>query len=140
MRKRKHIPLKVKLAAALWLLSHYRRKTLESPIPLADAKQMTTDQLLSLFDWHHYPASYEHGGSDCFWNLDPIYKKEHRKISSKQAAEKRRERTVRAKTIQHTLVMAQKMDIGDRVIIGSTRRQRVWPKRKIPSRPFRRKK
>jgi hypothetical protein len=57
-----------KTAAALMMLGH---------IPYNDAKQMTENQFLSLFEWHHGIPKSE-GGPDEFWNLTPLLRKAHR--------------------------------------------------------------
>lgn len=77
---RKAIPLKTKLAAALLTM---RRPNdageLELIIPHEDAKHMSAEQIISLFQWDHYPIPHAHGGPDEAWNLEPRPIAEHRK-------------------------------------------------------------
>lgn len=71
--KRKHISLKTKLAAALIILGK---------IPLEDAKEMSDDQILSLFQWDH-AVLHAVDPIDKAWNLTPRFISEHREKSRK---------------------------------------------------------
>lgn len=103
--KRKHISLKTKLAAALkWI----------GEIPHDDAKQMTEDQIISLFHWDHNQL-FIHGGPDKFWNLTPILILSHRKKTAKDKA-----------------IIAKTNRLHKRYVSRETPK----PKRKIFSRPF----
>jgi hypothetical protein len=87
--KRKHISWKTKCAAAL--LDAQIARGLDTSW-YVDAKQMTEDQFLSLFQWDHNifhsgtrsVASHESGliftplDPDVFWNLTPMLIKAHR--------------------------------------------------------------
>lgn len=71
MSRRDHIPLKVKLAAALCVIGE---------IPYLHAKRMTPEQVLSLFQWDHwpFPKGKPYNGPDAHWNLSPRLIKAHR--------------------------------------------------------------
>ena len=70
MGKRKHISLKTRCASLLVQLGL---------IPYADAKQMTEDQVLSLFHVdHNILHESEHEDRDKFWNLTHRYIADHR--------------------------------------------------------------
>lgn len=75
MAERKHIPLKVKLAAALLKLGH---------VPFSQAQRMTADQIIALYDFNHHPIPHAQGGPDEPWNLDPMLRPEHREITAKK--------------------------------------------------------
>lgn len=67
---RKHISWKTKYASALLALGH---------IPYSDAKQMTEDQIISLYHLDHAILhENEHEDRDKFWNLTPMLIQEHR--------------------------------------------------------------
>lgn len=84
MRKRKRISDRMKLAAALL---HYRRGAadgFERVIPYEDGKQMSADQIISLFHWDHDPVPYAEGGPDEPWNLTPRLINAHREKTRKR--------------------------------------------------------
>jgi len=58
------------LAAALLALGH---------IPYEHAKQMSAAQIISLYQFDHYPIRRADGGPDEPWNLVPRLIAEHRK-------------------------------------------------------------
>jgi hypothetical protein len=69
--KRKHISLKTKLAATLLRLP--------GGVPYNDAKQMTEDQIISLYHFdHNIFHESGHPDADRFWNLTPLPIKAHR--------------------------------------------------------------
>lgn len=75
MSDRKHISLKVKLAAALLKLGH---------VPFSQAQRMTADQIIALYDFNHHPIPHAQGGPDEPWNLDPMLRPEHREVTAKK--------------------------------------------------------
>ena len=85
MRQRRHISLKIKLAAALLQM---RRATPDGRwvliIPHEQAKRMTADQVIALFHFDHYPIPHAHGGPDEPWNLDPLPIAEHQEKTAKR--------------------------------------------------------
>lgn len=52
-------------------------------IPWEDAKLMTAEQIISLFQWDHYPFRHEAGGPAEAWNLVPRFIREHREKTAK---------------------------------------------------------
>lgn len=73
-RRRKHIPIKTKLAAALLALGH---------IDYEESKRMTPDQIIRHYDWDHWPVLHALGGRDVPWNLRPLLRAAHRSKSGK---------------------------------------------------------
>ena len=83
-KTRKKIPDKTKLAAAL--LTIVRPNDAGELVPVIDyesAKKMTEDQVLSIFQWDHYPTPKNQGGEDKHYNLVPRPIIEHRIKSAK---------------------------------------------------------
>ncbi len=74
-RKRGHITLKTKLAAALAKLFFTHD----------EAKELSEDQILSLVQWDHYPIPHAepYNGPDVHWNLDPSLIVPHRVKTAK---------------------------------------------------------
>jgi hypothetical protein len=78
--KRKYISWKTKCAAAvLHAMAVQERFGLYPQRWYDDAKKMTEDQFLSLFQWDHYPHLHEseHPDRDQFWNLAPMLIRDH---------------------------------------------------------------
>lgn len=75
-RRRDYIPLKEKLAAALRVVGE---------IPFEHAQQLTADQIISLFQFDHYPIPHAEpfNGPDVHWNLVPMLIAPHREKSAK---------------------------------------------------------
>lgn len=65
---RSHVSLKTKLAATLLALGH---------IPHEEAKLLTPDEIVSRFNFDHYPIRHEAGGPAAPWNLVPRLCAEH---------------------------------------------------------------
>ena len=125
MAKREHISLKTKLASALLMLGY---------VPYSDAKQMTADQVISLFHWDH---NILHGieVNNEFWNLTPKLIREHREKSKRDTAIVAKSKRLVRKEAVHAANMST--DSGgdfDRAIESLARVARY--RRKIPSRPF----
>jgi hypothetical protein len=79
MRKRQPLSLKTKLAAALLqMVRPDDSGSLIPIIPYEDAKKMTADQIISLFQFHHN-ILHAHDGPDEPWNLEPKPIMEHRR-------------------------------------------------------------
>ncbi len=68
---RAYIPLKTKLAAALRTMLVEEDGKLVPFVDYETAKQMTEDQVLSLFDFDHDPTPVAFGGTDEHHNLVP---------------------------------------------------------------------
>ena len=83
MAKRAHISLKTKLAATLLQLGEVVARdggsiAWEPFVPYEHAKQMTADQIISLYEFHHNIRHAE-DGSIHFSNLEPMLRSAHRK-------------------------------------------------------------
>lgn len=85
MSKRAHIGLKTKLCSALCQLVRYDEANAEfvKIIPHDRAKTMTEDEILSVYEWQHYPVPKAHGGEDVHWNLEPMVKAAHHEVTAK---------------------------------------------------------
>lgn len=123
---RKQPSLKTKLAAALLqMLRPNENGQLVPVIPYEDAKQMTADQIISVFHFDH-GVLHAHDGPAEPWNLTPRPIKEHRiktaTIDAPRAAKADR------------LSEAQE-DFRRRVLARAPGEPRKLS-RKIPSRPF----
>lgn len=151
MSKRKAIPLKTKLAAALaCLLPQSQRDELR-------ANRVSPEMVISLFR-HDHITPHADGGSDEWWNIDPLQTAVHEektaKIDVPRIAKGKR---LRAKLARHNAIMANisesqearqasnmPPDMQKRPIRGFPNRPKRgssqrWPKgRKIPTRPLRR--
>lgn len=68
-RPRKKLSLTVKLAATLLALTDAKGELL---IPHDHAKLMSAEQVISLFEFDHYPIRHEAGGPDEPWNIQPL--------------------------------------------------------------------
>jgi hypothetical protein len=91
MKRRAHIRLKTKLAAALChMLRDDGTGNLVPIISYEDAKQMSEEQILSVFQFDHDPIAKHLDGPDEHWNLKPRPIIEHRQktaqIDTPQAA------------------------------------------------------
>jgi hypothetical protein len=131
-KKRKSLTLKVKLATALLALRYPLNG--DKLIPHEDARLMTADQIISLFQWHHYPIPHEEGGPDEPWNLEPVMIKSHRRITAKETAPRRAKiRRTQERWADFVAKMQEKAGLA-------SERVQKKEKRKIPSRPFPKKK
>lgn len=131
-RPRKHIPLKAQLAAALLQIARPTPYG-EVLIPHDHAKQMTADQIISLFQLHHYPIEHADGGPDEPWNLEFCFIGDH-KLATKRLAKVR----AKVKRLQKKQIEAYARDstgLPAWLVLGQ---ERPKPKRKHrwPSRPF----
>lgn len=84
MTSRRHLNFKVKLASALLQLRDAHGAPL---IDWEHAKAMTTDQIVSLFQFDHYPIRHEAGGPTEAWNLVPRLIRAHRDKTKKDVGE-----------------------------------------------------
>lgn len=114
--------LRIKCAAALLALTDERGDRL---IPHEHAKAMSADQIISLFQFDHYPIRAEAGGPTEPWNLDPRLIPEHRiKTAKKDAPEIAKIRRV----------TAAEEDFRRRLLTPRDQREprrSRWPKRKM---------
>ncbi len=125
MSARKPPNLSDKCAAALLAITDEHGKPL---IPWEEAKQMTSAQIIGLFDFDHYPFRVEAGGPTEPWNLVPRFKPAHRiktaKIDIPEIAKIKR-------------VSAEHDEFRRRVLTPRNQREprrSRWPKRSIQNR------
>lgn len=76
---RKQPSLTVKLAAALLTLRHEVDGALVPIFTFEEAQQLTAEQIISLFQFDHYPIRHDDGGPLEPWNLVPKLIMAHRK-------------------------------------------------------------
>lgn len=142
-RKKAHIPLREKLAAALAHMLVEVDGKLQRAIPYEDARRMTADEVVSLFNFDH--GIYEAiGGPTAHWNLTPRFIAEHRrktaKIDRPAIAKSDRlsaaEQAFRAKLLRKTEIVEEapqpqrpRSRLKGRPFASGVRK-------KIPSRPF----
>lgn len=131
MTIRAHIPLKEKLASALCqMLCDDGTGKLVPVIPYEHAKQMSADQVLSLWHWDHWPVRKVDGGPDLHFNIVPRLIADHlrktRTIDQPQIA--KRKRIVRANDAAVNRLLAR----AD----GEPPQPQRIRVRSIPSRPF----
>jgi hypothetical protein len=143
-RKRDHIGLRTKLAAAIAQLLE---------IPYEHQCLMTEEQVLSLGDWHHDPIPHgpPFNGCDSFHNLDAISILAHRKETAKKTtptiAKIKRGLTKREQKAQERAMKAITVHEPGDEFLGKFTSSRTgskpkfqWPKgRKIQSRGFQKK-
>jgi hypothetical protein len=133
--KRKHIPLKVQLAAALLEKLDGHNRPL---IPYEDSKQMTADQIISLFQLDHYPVRHADGGSDHPSNLTWRWIGEHREKTKRDVKEMAKSKRIRRKRkiTGEVLTAMSEQEFSQLMsdLQADIRAQKR--KRKIPSRPF----
>lgn len=75
--KRKSVSLAKKLASALLALGH---------IPYEESKALTAKQIISRYQFDHWPILHSHGGPDEPWNLRPLLVAQHREKSKGDAS------------------------------------------------------
>jgi hypothetical protein len=122
-RKRAHISLTTKLASALLALGH---------VPHEHAKLMSAEQIISLFQFHHYPIPSSLGGPDEPWNLQPELIGRHRHITTKDNGTGRSDVTMIARERR---IERERTDPKPTRKIAA--RVNPWPKgRKIQNRGF----
>lgn len=129
MTKRAKIGDRTKLAAALLALG---------VIPYEDAKAMGETNFLSLFQFDHYPIRKTDGGSDEFWNLQPLTIMAHRGKTSKidVPAIAKTKRIIAGTAIHEALMASKAGDYEGAAKILATAPKPKRGGRKIASRPF----
>lgn len=151
-KRSRHIPSKVKLAAALLL--HMRDDgtgRLVRTISHAEACTMTADQIIARFHLDHYPVRFCDGGPNEPWNITPRPVEEHRaKTATVDIPAIHKNKRIRAANALHAERMASKfmpVEVRGEMADGATseleytsrtRRKppkRKWPKRSFPKRP-----
>lgn len=78
-RPRAHVSFKTKLVAALCQMRHEVDGKLELILTHDQAKALSEDQILSLFQWQHGVIPHAEEGPDTHWNLEPMLIVPHRK-------------------------------------------------------------
>ena len=110
---RKHIPLKVKLAAMIlaWV-KNLRTCDVsgDRDIPYEQSKNMTAEQIISRVQFDHYPVRHADGGVDEPWNLTPRLIADHRQKTKRDARDMAKERKVRRAVDEHVQRMLLKCD------------------------------
>lgn len=134
MSRRTHIPLKTKLASALLTMVRPDESGNMVPvIPREEAKRMSPEAVLSRFHFDHVERKAL-GGTDDFWNLQPLPVDEHRTKTAKidvPAIAK-----VKRLSREEEEFRARLLAKAD----GTEPRPSARQKKRIPSRPFQRKK
>lgn len=81
-RPRAHVSFKTKLVAALCQMRHEVDGRLELILTHDQAKALSEDQILSLFQWQHGVIPHAEDGPDTHWNLEPMLIAPHRKMTA----------------------------------------------------------
>ena len=128
MSKRRHIPVSVKLAAALLTIVRPDRDGILRPvIPPAKAKKMTAKAIIACFEFDHV-ILHCWGGTDHASNLYPRPFVEHRlktaKVDLPAIAKTRREA---ATTAKHRAAMLSKTGASGPTIITTKRKGKPMP-------------
>ena len=122
-RKRSHISLKTKLAAAISKLFFTHE----------EAKELSEDQILSLVQWDHYPIPHAapYNGPDAHWNLEPSLIPSHREKTAKTDVPRiaKGRRVSEAEQAFRNRMLAKTQPEAAQVVPSR-------PKRTIPSRKF----
>jgi hypothetical protein len=128
---RKHISFKTKLCAALCQMRDDVDGKLELILTHDEAKALSEDQILSLFQWDHYPIPHTppYNGPDEHWNLEPRLIVPHRvktaKVDIPRIAKGKR---VSKDFEEHTRTMQTPRD--ERPVKPSRWGKRPFPKRR----------
>jgi hypothetical protein len=86
MTERKQPNMHEKLAAAYLSLVHFHEGRWQSVVDRMAAKDMTAQEICSLFEVDHYPISVFMGGTNHPTNLMPLLKADHRQKTYKKDA------------------------------------------------------
>lgn len=129
--KRPHINVKTKLASALChMLRPDEHGQWQRIISHDDAKRMTEDEIIALFDFNHHPILHVHGGPAVHWNLDPLLRADHRKVTNEIDIP----RIAKGKRINRANdAFVNRLLAKDR---GEPKPRSRWGKRKLRSRAF----
>lgn len=132
---RKSISLRTKLAAALLTIVRPNDQgKLEPVISHDQSRQMSDDQIISLFHFDHYPIPHAHDGPDEAWNLRPLLIPEHREITAKVDVPRiaKAKRLANATTALNAALSAKVT--GEAIQSFERPGKRTWPKgRKLQS-------
>lgn len=122
MAKRKYIPLKTKLAAALIELFK---------LPREQARHWTPEYVLGLVDWNHI-VLHAWTEDDHHANLEPLLRLDHRATvpGAIKAAAKTRRITKKEEEFRRRLLAKAAGELVEK------RKKHKWAPRKMTSRPF----
>lgn len=137
MKKGKaHISLRQKLASALAHLMVEVDGKLERAIPHEDARKMTAEDIISLYNFDHniFEAI---GGPAEHWNLTPRFIAEHRRKTAKHdlPAIAKSDRL----SADHVAFQRRILAKGEKSRESDAEIMTTKPRKKIPSRPFQKK-
>jgi hypothetical protein len=107
--------LTTQLAAALLALGD---------IPYDDAKQMTSEQIVSLYEFDHFPIPRAEGGPDEPWNIVPLLRATHRAKTVLDVARIAKNKRIAARHQAHAARMRDKA-------AGVEPPPSRWPKRRM---------
>lgn len=108
-RKKERIPSIEKLAAALLqCMRPDGQGGWERAISHDEAKMLTAHQIVSLFDFDHYPIEERDGGPAVAWNLTPRLKPEHRKKTGADAKRRAKGKRLQKAQAAHVEAIAAK--------------------------------
>lgn len=124
MSRRGYIPHKEELAAALAQLAG---------IPHEHRKQMTAEQVRSLFHRDHKPILKDYGGPDLHWNLQWTLIRDHREVTKTDVREIRKGDRISA---EHEAFRARLLAKTGRAEAPEKPKSRLGS-RKLQSRPMR---
>jgi hypothetical protein len=127
--KRKHIPLKNKLAACLLTIGQ---------IDYQKSKTMTAADILAMFEWDHWPVRVaDADGSfdiNAPWNLKPRIIEVHLEKTKRDLGEIAKRKRIVSREATHTAAMAAKHTPVEPERVTRTKFKDM--KRKIANRPF----
>jgi hypothetical protein len=131
---RRDFPLREQLAAALRdMMVPDGNGGFERAIPWEHARNMTSCQILALFQRDHYPIRHEMGGPNVHWNCQWLFKGDHNKKTAKRdQPEIAKSKRIRKKEAEFRAAIS--MDVIERH--GAVYMERPKPKAKIKSRGF----
>lgn len=137
MAARKHVSLKTKLAAVLRDMAVERNGRLERALTYEEAKAMTDDQVLSLFQWDH-GIHHAIGGTDEHWNLTARFIDDHRRKTAKIDIPRlaKTDRITDKEAEFQRRLSAKTEDLSGQETGQKERHKFRWGKRPWPSKPF----
>ncbi len=143
MPARSHVSLSVKLAATLLQMKRVDESGKLVPvIPYEKGKTLTAKEIISRFQFDHYPIMNTHDGPAEPWNLTPRLTEEHAMKTTGRRGESRladqaNGDTPRAAKLNR--ISAKQAEFRARLLAKAEGREPPQParrKHKIPSRPF----
>lgn len=132
------IPNKVKWAAALLTMRHDVGGRLVPIFTFSQAKTLSADEIIGMFEHDHWPILEAFGGPTEPWNITPRLKAEHRRKTAKVdiPAIAKSKRIAKSNAAHAAKLNAKLMPVdvrGDMADAPARRPQkRAWPKRHFP--------